>query len=52
MFEVKTRSEDTWGPLSFLEDTRFHSMINERRWPVTYRIEQYIDEKNNSEDYE
>jgi hypothetical protein len=53
MIEVKTRSEASWGILSSLEDTRFHNIINERRWPVTYRIDQvYHTEINNLKDCE
>jgi hypothetical protein len=52
MIEVKTRSEASWGVLASLENTRFHNIINERKWPVTYRIDQVFNETNNLKDCE
>lgn len=42
MIEVKSRSEESWGPLANCDDKLFNAMVNERREPAKEHIKVYL----------
>lgn len=42
MIEVKSRSEESWGPLASCDDKLFSAMVNERREPAKEHIKVYL----------